>query len=264
MKNSRENLAASFLKLTEIMEKLRSPEGCPWDKKQTPSSLKPYLLEETYEVLEAIDQKKAPLLKEELGDLLFQIIFHSQIAQEDDQFTLTEVCEGINEKLTRRHPHVFSGEKAQSIEQVSENWEKIKAQEKQNNSGLLFSIPQNLPALFRAYKIGKKVSTVGFDWKKTEDVVEKFQEEWRELEEAIQKQDIHAIEEEMGDVLFTLCNLSRFLKINPEEALRRACKKFEKRFAYLEEKIRLENKDLKSCSLEEMEKLWQDAKKNLA
>ncbi len=264
MKNSRENLAASFLKLSEIMEKLRGPEGCPWDKKQSSSSLKPYLLEETYEVLEAIDENKAPLLKEELGDLLFQIIFHSQIAQEENQFTLTEVCEGISEKLTRRHPHVFSGEKVNSVDEVSKNWEKIKAQEKQKDSGLLSGIPQSLPALFRAYKIGKKVSLVGFDWKKIEDVVEKFQEEWRELEEAIQKQDAHAIEDEMGDVLFTLCNLSRFLKTNPEEALRRACKKFEKRFAYLEDKIRLENKELKSCSLEEMEKLWQDAKKNLA
>lgn len=264
MKNSRENLTTSFLKLVEIMEKLRGPEGCPWDKKQTTSSLKPYLLEETYEVLEAIDENSPISLKEELGDLLFQIIFHSQIAKEKNDFNLAEVCEEISKKLIRRHPHVFSGEKVASLEEISRNWEKIKAEEKQNSQkSILSEIPPSLPSLLRAYKIGKKVSYVGFDWKDATGVLEKFQEEWKELQEAIEKENPQEIEDEFGDVLFTLSNLSRFLKINPEEALRRACKKFERRFIYLEEKIRLQNKELQSCSLEEMEKFWSEAKANL-
>ena len=251
----------SFGDLVEIMEKLRSPEGCPWDRKQTHESLLPYLLEETYEVIDAVKKGSDEELKEELGDLLLQVVFHSQITKERGAFDIEDVVDSIAKKLVHRHPHVFGErEDIKTAEDVNREWEKLKEKEGKKKESLLDGIPESMPALERAYKLQKRAAKVGFDWEGFEGIKEKLIEEISEIEEEIKKGDREKIEEEVGDFLFMAVNLARFLGVHPEVALRRANEKFEKRFRYIEKRAKEMGKNLKEMSLEEMEALWQEAK----
>jgi tetrapyrrole methylase family protein/MazG family protein len=251
----------AFNDLVEIMKKLRSPEGCPWDREQTHESLVPYLIEETYEVVDAIAKGNYENLKEELGDLLLQVVFHSQIASEEGKFTIDDVIDGICKKLIFRHPHVF-GDRSdiKTSKDVLEKWEEFKEKEGKKRKSLLDGIPESLPALDYALKLQKKAAKVGFDWEDFEGVKEKLLEEIEEIEESYKKGDKGKIEEEVGDLLFMVVNLARKLNVNPEMALRKANKKFVDRFSYIEEKAKEEGRSLEEMSLEEMEKLWQEAK----
>jgi len=244
----------AFTKLIDIMVKLRGPHGCPWDKEQTHKSLKPYLLEEVYEVLETLDHNDFHGLKEELGDLLLQIIFHSQLASEENQFTILDVLNNINDKLIRRHPHVFGDSVINSSEEQQLHWEKLKKEE--GRSSALDGSPKLLPALLRAHRIQIKASTVGFDWTELDDVMNKVDEELEELKDAQTTGDIDAQFEEFGDLLFSIVNLSRFMHINPEDALRRATDKFINRFHKLEKEMEVQGKDLKKATLDEMDHVW--------
>lgn len=239
--------------LVEIVARLRGEEGCPWDREQTFESLRPFVLEEAYEVAEAIDKKDYEGLKEELGDLLFHIVFLSRVAEEKGLFDLYEVIEGVANKMIGRHPHVFGDWTVKDPREVELNWSKLKESEKGRRS-LLDGIPRALPALMRAYKITKKVSKVGFDWCSAEEVMQKVHEELQELKEAVKKEGAGA---ELGDLLFSLVNLSRFLGVDPEEALHRACDRFSERFRYIEERLKGR---LGEATLEEMDQLWDEAK----
>jgi len=247
-------IGQNFEKLVNIMSKLRDKDGCPWDREQTHESLKPYLLEEAYEVLEALDHESDDELREELGDLLLQVIFHSQIADEEKRFSILEVLENINDKLTRRHPHVFGDVNIETAEEQRVHWEKLKKNE--GKESVIDGVPKNLPSLLKAHRTQQKASTVGFDWEKQEQVWKKINEEIRELKEAIQSNNSSAISEEFGDLLFALVNLSRFLKVNPEESLRQATKKFNTRFRKVEQTMKQEGKSLKDATLEEMDAVW--------
>ncbi len=244
--------------LVEIMAKLRGPSGCPWDKKQTHATLVPYLVEEAHETIEAIYEKDYKKLEEELGDLLLQVVFHSQLAKEKKKFDLEKVARGISEKLIRRHPHVFGKKQKISPEQVLENWEKRKLKEKEG--GVLDSIPKTLPVFFRAQRVQEKAAQFGFDWKKAEQVIPKLNEEIREIKKSLKAKPART-EEEIGDLLFTVINLSRHLKVNPEKALRTAVEKFQMRFAYIERKLKKQKKELGSAGLKELDRLWNKAKK---
>jgi XTP/dITP diphosphohydrolase len=246
-----------FDKLWQVMKRLR--KECPWDKEQTHDSIKAATLEEAYEAVEAIDEKDYEALKGELGDLLLHIVFHSAIAEEADEFTLVEVIDGITEKLIRRHPHIFGDVKVKDSKEIEKNWEAIKLKEKGRKS-VLDGIPKSLSALLRAYRIQEKVSKVGFDWEKKSDVWEKVEEELHEFKEAEKSGDIEKTEEELGDLLFALVNYSRFLKINPENALRKANEKFTKRFAYVEKRLREEGIDITNTNLQTMDKFWEESK----
>ncbi len=266
--------------LVEIMAKLRGPDGCPWDREQTSRSLKPFLLEEVYEVLEAIDQQDALALKEELGDLLLQILFHAQIATEQNLFTFEEIVKGLADKLIRRHPHVFQNGHPSVIKtstDVSIQWEQLKQQEKTtgaSRSSLLQDIPKSSPALQRAYQVQQRASRAGFDWATIEPTLEKFREELDELYSAAaslrpqstltrphpESTNQDQIETELGDVFFSLVNVARFLRVNPEEALRRATNKFMKRFQFVESQVATEGKDLSDYSLAQLDQWWRTAK----
>jgi tetrapyrrole methylase family protein / MazG family protein len=250
-------------KLLDIMKTLRSENGCNWDKKQTHESLIPYVIEEAYEVVEAIEKKDKDNLKEELGDLLFQVVFHSQIAEEASIFNFQDVVDSISDKLVRRHPHVFSEKENLSPDEVLTNWAKIKEKEKEHlkkEMSLLGKIPP-MPALEVAFRVQKKAAEVGFDWDSVEGVKAKVLEELGELEEEWKGESSEAIEEELGDLLFSVINLSRFLKIDPEKALRRTNNKFLSRFSIME-KITLErNLNFHDLKMEEKEDLWKEAKK---
>jgi len=264
MDSSFKQSAEKFMQLLEIMGRLRSPRGCPWDKEQSHRSLIPYLIEETYEVVDTLEKNDANHLKEELGDLLFQIVFHAQIASEENRFEMKEVLEGIIDKLTRRHPHVFADAKANDAQTVARHWEEIKASEKKHRdpgASLLSEVPASLPALLKAYQLGKKASKVGFDWPDLSGVFEKIREEIQELEESIQKKDLEETLKEMGDVFFSLANLSRHLKINPEEALRQTNEKFIRRFRFIEEKILAQKKSFEDFNLSELDAMWEEAKR---
>jgi tetrapyrrole methylase family protein/MazG family protein len=251
-----------FDRLMEIMRKLRAPGGCPWDAEQSHESLKRYLLEEAYEVIEAIDAKNSALLKEELGDLLLQPVFHAAIAEENGHFTMDEVLDAINEKLVRRHPHVFGDLVIESSEAQVENWEKIKSQEKGvERKSALSGIPPHLPALMQAHKITEKAARVGFDWEHTDQVFAKVMEELHEFEEAMVAGDQKEMEAELGDLLFAIVNLGRFLSIDPEDALRKTIQRFTKRFSHVEETLHARGKALPNSTLEEMDELWEEAKK---
>ena len=247
--------------LIKIMEKLRSPEGCPWDRKQTHESLLPYLLEETYEVVDAVKKGNDEELKEELGDLLLQVVFHSQIAKERGAFDVEDVIDSIARKLIHRHPHVFGDrEDIKTAEDVNREWERLKEKEGKKKESLLDGIPESMPALERAYKLQKRAAKVGFDWEGFEGIKEKLIEELSEIEEELKRGNRKKIEEEVGDLLFMAVNLARFLGVHPEIALRRANEKFERRFRYMERKAKERGKELKEMSLDEMEALWQEAK----
>lgn len=250
-----------FGRLMELMKKLRAPGGCPWDAEQTHESLKRYLLEETYEVMEAIDYGSPEMLKEELGDLLLQAVFHSVIAEEKGEFTMAEVLQVLCEKLIRRHPHVFGEVEINGIEQLVDNWERIKKIEKgAERRSALSGVPFHLPALLRAQKITEKAARVGFDWDHIDPVFAKVLEELKELEEALLSGDQERMESELGDLLFAIVNLGRFLSLTPEDALRKTIARFTRRFSHVEESLHSRGKTLPESSLEEMDELWEEAK----
>jgi len=257
-------MATRFEELKAIMKRLRGPNGCPWDREQTHSSLRPYLIEEAYEVLEAIDSGEPERLREELGDLLLQIIFHSQIARENGEFDVEDVIGSIEEKLKRRHPHVFGDRTVRDSREVVERWERIKQQEADGKSGsdasILSGVPRELPALLKAHRVQEKAARVGFDWDHIDQVFAKVEEELAEFRAAYRRQNQEAVEEELGDVFFALVNLARFLETNPEDALRRTIDKFITRFQYVESQ--LHNRGLKpqEVGLKEMDRLWDEAK----
>lgn len=246
------------------MAKLRAPGGCPWDREQTFDTIKPYTLEETYEVLDAIDRRDWRGLSEELGDFILQAVFYAQMASEEDKFRIDDALDAINEKLIRRHPHVFAQGDAKTSDQVKARWDEIKAEEKKTRGekpkGLLEGIPRAMPALVEAQQLSSKAAGAGFDWPNIGQVADKVREELAELEQARTQAGTEEIEGEIGDLLFTIVNLARFLKVDPEQALRRTNAKFRSRFSHVEAGIAASGRTLSGASLEEMEELWQQAK----
>jgi len=251
-----------FKKLTETVARLRSPEGCPWDKQQTHESLKRYVIEETYEVVEAIDRGDPTKLKEELGDLLLQVLLHAQIASESGEFDIADVCRILREKLVRRHPHVFADRQVAGVDEVLTNWEQIKRAEPgyEDRESVLDGVPESLPALMRAAKISKKAARIGFDWPDIHSIFDKLAEETCELREAVDSGDKETIKAEIGDLLFTVVNISRFAGIDPEEALRDMLGRFSQRFRKIEEIARETGRNLADMTLEEMDRVWNEAK----
>jgi tetrapyrrole methylase family protein/MazG family protein len=255
------NPTYTFEQLVAIMRTLRAPGGCPWDAEQTHESLTRYLLEETYEVIEAIDEKSPQHLREELGDLLLQPVFHAAIAEESGDFTINDVIATLCDKLIRRHPHVFGDVEIKDSDAQVENWEKIKKLEKgAERQSALSGVPDHLPALMKAHKIGEKASRVGFDWEHADQVFAKVMEELHEFEEAWAGGNPARMEDELGDVLFAISNLGRFLQLNPEEALRKTITRFQKRFSYVETELLHQGVPMQNASLEEMDLLWEKAK----
>ena len=252
----------SFDRLVDVVAMLRSKNGCPWDLAQTHESLKADLIEEAYELIEAIDAKVPKKICDELGDLLMQVMLHSQIATDQNEFGIDEVIEHLTEKLVRRHPHVFGSVVATDENEVLENWEEIKRGEDGNKDrkSSLDGIPHSLPSLQRAEKIQKKASRAGFDWDKTEDVLPKLQEEIDEIEESIRNDDITEIEMEIGDLLFSVVNLCRFLNVQPEEALRKSTRKFANRFQRMETTLKKTNKTFKDYDLSTLDQIWEQVK----
>lgn len=254
---------SDFDKLVEVMDRLRSEDGCPWDREQTHASLKPFLLEETYEVLEAIDLQDDKELCNELGDLLLQVVFHAQIAREENRFCAAEICRAIVDKLVRRHPHVFGDGQAENPDQVLANWEEIKREERSNRgepASILDGVPRHLPALLRAQRLQAKAARVGFDWQHIDGPLDKVEEEFAELRQAWDRGDGKEVEEEFGDLLFALVNTGRFLDLCPEDALRRAAGKFESRLRAVEAILKEQKKDINEVSLKEMDRIWDQVK----
>lgn len=253
-----------FDQLVEIMARLRAPDGCPWDREQTFDSIKPYTLEETYEVLQAIDDRDWRGLAEELGDFMLQAVFFAQMAREAGHFAIEDSLQAINEKLIRRHPHIFGDAQADTAADVKVRWDQIKEQEKKARGeapkGLLEGIPRAMPALVEAQQISSKAAGSGFDWENIHQVADKVREELVELEQARAGERQEEIEAELGDLLFTIVNLARFLKVDPEQALRRTNSKFRKRFSHVEQGLSERGKTLAESNIEEMEELWQQAK----
>lgn len=252
--------SSAFQRLVKIMKRLR--KECPWDRKQTPQSLRQYILEEAYESIEAIDNQDWQELKKELGDLLLQIIFQAEIAEEHHVFTLREVIQNLNEKLIRRHPHVFGNVKVKNAEEVKNNWEQLKV-EQENRKSLLEGVPRNLSALLRAQRIQDKAAQVGFDWEDAPGILRKIKEEVTELENAIHQKNREEIEGELGDLMFSLVNLARFQKISAEDSLRKTIAKFISRFHYIERQLQKQNKSIYNSSLPEMDHLWEESKRKV-
>ncbi len=252
--------------LLDIMALLRSQNGCPWDREQTHDSIKRYMIEETYEVLEQIDNKDSVKLCDELGDLLLQVVFHAQISKENGEFDMGDVITGICRKLISRHTHVFGEAQADTPEKVVENWEEIKKREKgiESHTGVLKDVPSNLPALMRSFKVQQKAARVGFDWDKVEDVIAKVDEEIQELKDVYKSNNMERITDEMGDAFFALVNLSRFLKVQPELALTGTTNKFIQRFEYIEGESLKNGKKLEEMNLAEMDELWNEAKRRFS
>ncbi|MDW5288802.1 nucleoside triphosphate pyrophosphohydrolase [Formosa sp. PL04] len=255
--NTRAQQLESFDRLLTIMDELR--EQCPWDKKQTMETLRHLTIEETYELGDAILDKDLQEIKKELGDVLLHIVFYSKIGSETKDFDIADVCHSICDKLVSRHPHIYGDVKVENEEDVKRNWEKLKL--KEGNKSVLQGVPNSLPALVKASRIQEKVAGVGFDWEEPQQVWEKVEEELQEFKAEISNGNQDAMEDEFGDVLFSLVNYARFLKINPENALERTNKKFKKRFEYLEGKAALLDKSLKDMTLAEMDVFWEEAKK---
>ncbi len=253
-----------FDKLVDIVRTLRAPNGCPWDRKQTLYSLKDALLEETCELIDALDNKDIENIKEELGDVLLHVVFHSQTASEDGLFNIEDVARGINEKLIRRHPHVFKNEHYETAEQVKERWDEIKKEENKDKTApesVLDKVPKSLPSLMQAEKLQKKASKYGFDWDNPEQVFEKLQEELNELHDAYKEKDKEHISEELGDVIFVLSRLASHLDISADESLRKVNNKFRRRFGFIEKALKETGKTLETSTVAEMEEKWQEAKR---
>jgi MazG family protein len=255
---------ARFQRLVEIMARLRAPGGCPWDREQTYDSIKPYTVEETYEVMDAIDRRDFQSLAEELGDLTLQVVFYAQMAAEEGRFTVSDALDAINEKLIRRHPHVFSDGDAKTSDQVLKRWDEIKKEEKRDKGetpkGLLDTVVRQQPALLEATQISRKAAGAGFDWPALEPVLDKVREELDELADARQRSSQEDLEGEVGDLLFTLVNVARFLKVDPEQALRKTNAKFRRRFSHVETELAARGRTPAQSDIEEMESLWQQAK----
>lgn len=248
-----------FNDLVAIMARLRGADGCPWDRRQTKEDLRPFLIEEAYEILEALDRGDDDGLCEELGDLLFHIVFMARIAEEEGTFDINAVTQGVAEKMIRRHPHVFGGSEVSGPGEVEANWARLKAAEKPRES-LMDGIPLHLPALMRAYRLTQRASKVGFDWENKDQVWSKLQEEMQEFQGASDRGAVEELREELGDILFTVVNLARFIEVDPEDALRRVTNKFTERFQFIEEQLRKEGKALQGASLAEMDALWEESK----
>jgi tetrapyrrole methylase family protein/MazG family protein len=249
-----------FLEFLKIMERLRGKGGCPWDKEQTRESLKPFILEEAYELIEAIDGGDPEKIKEELGDLLFQVVFQCQIAKEKGEFEISEVIEKIGKKLISRHPHVFGDAECRTSDEVAVQWEEHKKREGKLSASILEGVPKALPALLRDHRLQDRAARVGFDWEKVEDVLKKLNEELKEFNKALETKKQDEIEHEFGDILFMLVNVSRFIGVNPEDALRKTIAKFISRFHYIEKNAAHQGRKLSEMTLEEMDKLWEEAK----
>ncbi len=257
--------AAPIDRLLAIMARLRGPDGCPWDREQTPATLKPYILEEACEVLDALDEGDPDKLADELGDLLLQVVFQAQLASEAEQFDFHDVARAIADKLVRRHPHVFGDVRVESSGEVIRNWNSIKEAESDAPAqSVLDGVPQSLPSLQRARELQKKAARVGFDWPSPDPVHEKIREELDEFFDALEGGDSEASEEEFGDLLFSLVNLGRKLHLHPELALRRAATKFENRFRALERRVEASGRTLEGCSLEELDAEWNAVKQQAA
>jgi len=249
-----------FQKLLNIMEKLRGDKGCPWDKEQTRESLKPFILEEAYELIEAIESGDPEKMKEELGDLLFQIVFQCQVAKERREFEISDVIEKITKKMITRHPHVFGEAECRTSAEVIVQWEEQKKLEGKRRESILEGVPEALPSLLRAHRLQNRAASVGFDWDKVGDALKKLDEEVKEFKKALETKEKNEIGEELGDILFMLVNVSRFIGVNPEDALRKTIAKFISRFRYIEMKAADNGRKLSDMTLSEMDKLWEEAK----
>ncbi len=247
-------------KLLQLMARLRAPDGCPWDREQTLRSLRPFILEEAYELVEAINGGETDSIREELGDLLLEVVFVNQIAVEEKLFGMDEVIRGIHDKLVRRHPHVFETERVSSAGQALERWDEIKRREKEKKDSVLDGVPRSLAALARAQKISSRAAKAGFDWKSAEEVKAKLDEELEELQGAVSSRSPAAVEEELGDILFALVNLARHLDVDAEVALTGAIEKFSERFRYLENALRAQGRSVSDADMEELDHLWKEAK----
>lgn len=250
----------SFQELLDIMVTLRSESGCPWDKEQTRESLKPFLIEETYEVIEALDEGDAEKIKEELGDLLFQVVFHCQIAKEHGEFSIEDVVDKIGSKMITRHPHVFGDAEFKTSKEVLRQWEERKKEERGPRKSIIEGVPRKLPSLLRAHRLQSIAARVGFDWERAEDAVAKLDEELEEFRAALDSKEIDKIEDELGDILFAMVNVSRFVGVNPENAMGKTISKFISRFRYIEMKAAESGRGLSDMTLDEMDALWEEAK----
>jgi len=253
-----------FEELVDIVAKLRGPDGCPWDREQTRESLKPFLIEEFYELIDAIDENDNDGIKEEMGDLLFQIVLQSQLFSEEGEFDVNEVIDGIARKMVSRHPHVFGDKVIETSDEVEKWWKEHKRREGKVYDSAIGGVPRSLPALLRAQKIQLKASKAGFDWDSIGDVFGKIEEEINEFREAVERNDPDKIEDELGDLLFVLVRVANFVDVNPEDALRRTIRKFIGRFSYVENKASKQGRELSGMTLAEMDVLWNEAKKGLS
>jgi MazG family protein len=254
--------ALEFSRLLEIMDRLRGEKGCSWDRKQTLKSLRKYFLEEVYELLEAMDKEDWPSLQEELGDLLFHVVFQVRIAAEQRVFTMAEVIRGINEKLVRRHPHVFQQQGGMTPEEVAEQWERIKLREGRKDKSLLSGVPRSLCSLARSQRVQEKAAAVGFEWKSVTGALDKLEEEFREFREQVEAGNGPGMEVELGDLLFSVVNVARYLDLSSEDALRHTVDKFMRRFRYIEQRLDDAGRELGKASLEEMDRYWNEAKED--
>ncbi len=261
--NAQEEILEEIKLLLDVLNRLRAPDGCPWDREQTPDTIKKYILEEAYELYEAIEKKDHEEVEEELGDLFFLLLFLADLYEEKKLFRFSSSLSKIREKMIRRHPHIFGNTKVKGAQDVINNWQAIKGQEakkKGKKKSILGNLPLALPALQRAFRLGERASRVGFDWKDAEDVFEKLDEEISELKDAILKKDKKALQDELGDLLFTCANLSRKLGFNPEDTLKYALNKFVERFHKMEEKIARDGKEITDLDIDSLEDYWQRVK----
>ena len=256
-------LVSEFKRSVNIMDRLRGDGGCPWDKEQTVNTLKKYIIEEAHELVEALESRKRKDIVEELGDLFFQVLFQARIGREKGAFSLKDVFRGLNEKMTRRHPHVFGSLKGKvnSSKEVLSNWAGSK--KKEGKKSVLQGVPKRMPSLLRAYRVTEKAAGVGFDWRNSKEIVDKLLEEIEEFkkENIKKRKNRGALENEIGDMLFTAVNLSRFLNIDPDYSLRKTIDKFHRRFHYIEKKLKKEGVDIRSAGIDKMDKLWNEGKK---
>ena len=250
---------SKFDALVAIIARLRAPDGCPWDKEQTHQTLRGNLLSESYEVLEALDEGEASKLSEELGDLLLQIVLHAQIAKDNDEFEIGDVIKSITTKIIRRHPHIFGSRKVKDAEEVMHNWEALKKEEREEGKSMLEGVPKNMPALAYAYEISRRAVRVGFEWENIDGVIDKIQEEAKEIKEAGSREEKA---QEIGDLLFTMVNFARWEGVDPEAALREANQKFYRRFSAMEDLCRKRGRELQTLSSQEWNDLWEEAKKH--